>query len=334
MMTKTNFRTRWQRALLAVGAFVSLAATVPTVEAQVDVVAREPAVYVTCDALSSVSFYEKGSQTKFAPGGFSKIATAVVALDWVEKTGTSMSQVAVVPLHPMGQQLRNPMGLVAGDRIKLRDAVYSALLGDDDVAAVTIASHVGRNLVMARRKAANPEEEFVQEMNYLAAMLGMKQTRFESPEGMLAVKKRDGRTTARDLALLAAYVMNKPSFRFYVTQRSRSISVDRVGGAKRFKVTNANRLVGRNGVDGVMANVRTGLGGAALVSAKKAPDVRESPETGESVVYLKRIVAVVVGSSDPLGVTPPMLERTWSEWETWHEGGRRTPAERIIRPAE
>jgi len=332
-MTQTKFRTRWQRAMLALGSMLALGAMVPAVDAQVEVT-REPQVYVTCDALSSVSFYEKGSQLKFAPGGFSKIAAVAVTLDWVEKTGTSMSQVAVVPLHPMGQQLRNPMGLVAGDRIQLRDAIYSALLGDDDVAAVTIASHVGRNLVQARRKAANPEQEFVQEMNHLAAMLGMKSTRFESPEGLLLAKNRDGRTTGRDLALLAAYAMNKPSFRFFVTQDSRSISVDRVGGAKRFKVTNANRLVGRNGVDGVMANVRTGLGGAALVSAKKAPDVRQSAETGESVVYLKRIVAVVVGSTDPLGVAPPMMNRTWSEWEVWHAGGRKTPAERVIRPAQ
>lgn len=328
MMTNYSWRCRPARAILLLAATVVLGAT-GNAPAQTS---RQPVAYVTSDALSSVAFYEQQSKVSFVPGGFSKIAAAVVALDWATKTGTSMSQVAVVPSHSEGTRLRNPMGLLPGDRIQLRDAVYSALLGNDDVSAVTIASHVGRNLVLARRKAADPEKEFVMEMNHLAAMLGMKKTRFESPEGSLLIPSRDGKTTARDLSLLAAHAMNKPAFRFYVTQASRAVSVDRVGGRKHFKVTNANRLAGTKGVDGVMANIRTGLGNSAIISAKKAPDVRQSP-TGQSTVYLKRIVVVAIGSTDPLGVVPAMLDRTWTQWETWHDAGRATTPDRVIRPA-
>lgn len=56
------------------------------------------------------------------------------------------------------------MDLQPGDRLTLRDALYSTLLGSDNVSALTVASFVGRDLV-SRRGGGAPIAAFVAEMN-------------------------------------------------------------------------------------------------------------------------------------------------------------------------
>ena len=48
------------------------------------------------------------------------------------------------------------MGLIPGDRISLREAMYSMLLGSDNVAAATLADHAGRS-IQSRSGGLSPE---------------------------------------------------------------------------------------------------------------------------------------------------------------------------------
>lgn len=292
---------------------------------------NQPKSYVAADAMSTMVFYESNSSQSFAPGGFCKIATAVVTLDWAEKTGTDMSVRARVGRNAVAPGIRNPMGLRVGDQIQLRDALYSSLLGNDDTSAVVLATHVGSDIARVRRKSVDPEKEFVMEMNNLAALIGMKRTIFESPEGSLMYPKRDGRSTARDLALLASHAMVKPSFRFYTVQGSRAISVDGAAGRRSFRVRNGNSNVGSEGIDGVTGLVQTGLGPSTITSAKKAPVVQKLAN-GSSAIYTKRLVVVTIGSSDPMRISPNMLRASWVSWEQWHANGRNATADQVIRP--
>ncbi len=292
---------------------------------------NQPKAYVAADALSTMVFFESNSKQSFAPGGFCKIATAVVTLDWAEKTGTDMSLRARVGSNAVAPGIRNPMGLRVGDQIQLRDALYSSLLGNDDTSAIVLATHVGSNIARARGKSVDPEKEFVMEMNNLAALVGMKRTIFESPEGSLMYPKRDGRSTTRDLALLASHAMDKPSFRFYTVQASRTISVDSASGRRSFRVRNGNSNVGNDGIDGVIGLVQTGLGPSTITSAKKAPVVQKMAN-GSSAIYAKRLVVVTIGSSDPLRISPNMLRASWGAWEQWHANGRQATIDQVIRP--
>ena len=169
------------------------------------------------------------------------------------------------------------------------------------------------------------------EMNNLAALVGMQRTTFESPEGSLMCPKRDGVSTARDLALLASHAMEKPAFRFYTVQASRAISVDNASGRRSFRVRNGNSNVGKEGIDGVIGLVQTGLGPSTITSAKKAPVVQKLAN-GSSAIYTKRLVVVTIGSADPLRVSPNMLRASWASWEQWHANGRRATADQVIRP--
>ena len=77
-----------------------------------------------------------------------KIATGVIAVDWADATGVDLNQtLATVPASALAIGGPNPMNLQPGDQLTLRDALYSALLGSDNLAAMTVA---------ASRRRGNP----------------------------------------------------------------------------------------------------------------------------------------------------------------------------------
>ena len=107
----------------------------------------------------------------------------MVALDWVARTRLPLDTFIAVPQEAFGFRAGNPMDLQPGDRLTLRDALYSTLLGSDNVSALTVASFVGRDLV-SRRGGGTPIAAFVAEMNNLARSLRMAKTRFTAPHGL------------------------------------------------------------------------------------------------------------------------------------------------------
>ena len=92
---------------------------------------------------------------------------------------------------------------------------------------------------------------FVAQMNALAKQLKMERTRFVNPHGIDWKVKPLPYSTAEDMARLTRYAMNKPSFRFYVSQKERQISFNRQGQQLSYMLRNTNELLGQNGIDGV-----------------------------------------------------------------------------------
>lgn len=129
----------------------------------------------------------------------------MVALDWVARTRLPLDTFIAVPQEAFGLRAGNPMDLQPGDRLTLRDALYSTLLGSDNVSALTVASFVGRDLV-SRRGGGAPIAAFVAEMNNLARSLRMAKTRFTAPHGLDAGNSVST-SCALDMALLGVYSM-------------------------------------------------------------------------------------------------------------------------------
>ena len=121
------------------------------------------------EAYSGKVLIAKNSTAKRPVASLTKIATAVVALDWAEVAGTDIAKVMVTA--PPTTSLvggPNPLNLQPGDQMSLRDALYAALLSSDNLAALTVADHVGRELLRAHGKSSgDPVAEFVGEMNLL-----------------------------------------------------------------------------------------------------------------------------------------------------------------------
>lgn len=249
-----------------------------------------------------------------------KVAMAMVVLDWAEVTKRELGQEAIVPMAAGVLGGANPMGLQPGDRLSLRNALYSALLGSDNVAAQTLAHHVGWSIQELRGETGDPVETFVEEMNNLAHELGMRRTKFANPHGLDTARER-GVSTAEDMARLCIYATRDPGFRFYVKQEARRISFMRANQQFSFLVKNTNELLGVMDINGIKTGM-TGLAGQCLaVSSERSNLVRKLPN-GRTQLTPRRLIAVVLGSPDRFTQMRALVHQGWENWDRWQAAGR------------
>lgn len=248
-----------------------------------------------------------------------KIATATVALDWATATKRDLGTVIAVPASAATLGGSNPMGLRPGDRITLRNALYSALLGSDNAAAQTLAHYVGGGILHARGKTGDNVKEFVREMNELAKGLGMRRTRFENAHGMDSARER-GYSTAADMARLSIYAMRKPGFVFFVKQKSRKVSFEQLGQTRGFTVQNTNRLLGLQNINGIKTGMTTLAGQCLATSSELKPVVEKLPDGGTRLTP-RRLICVVLGSPDRFARTQTLVQQGWAFYDQWVKGG-------------
>ncbi len=316
-------------AVLAAAAASACATPTPT-PAQTPVVDA----YIVVDFHSKKILSASNATKRRQVASLTKIATAMVALDWAGATGADLGQLATVP--PSAAEIGGPnqMGLRPGDRISLRDALYCAVIGSDNWAAETVAAHVGRDLLARSGGGGQPVREFVKQMNNLAAAQGATGTKFTNPHGM------DHRgpvphSTAADVARLAIYAMGKPAFTFFCSQAERKVTVAQAEGERAFVVKNTNKLLGTDGVDGVKTGMTRLAGGCLAISAGEKALVAELPD-GRTRVAPRRLVVVVLGAPDRFGTARSLLLRGREKFLAWHEAGRpvREASELLSMPKE
>jgi D-alanyl-D-alanine carboxypeptidase len=152
-------------------------------------------------------------------------------------------------------------------------------------------------------------------MNELARVLGMRHTRFLNPHG-LELPKQEGYSTAADMAKLSVYAMRRPAFAFFVRQKSRTINV----AGQSYQVTNTNQLVGEHGILGIKTGQTTPAGPCLATSMEKPPLVRNKPD-GTKGATPRRLIVVLLNSSDRFGRTRGLLQAGWSRYDQWIASG-------------
>ena len=216
----------------------------------------------------------------------------------------------------------NNIGFQAGDMITLRDLLYTALVQSDNIAAYTLAFHVGTILPEALGvppvAKGGPVAFFVGQMNALAKQLKMERTRFLNPHGI--DDKVSPFSTALDLARLTRYAMNKPAFRFYVSQHERQISFTSGGKKRGYMLRNTNELLGQNGVDGVKTGRTAKAGDCLILSSHRESEIRK--EGNMTYVTPRHLIVVVLGSNDRFGEGAGLLARGWQLYDQWAAAGR------------
>src|SRR5881396_1697153 len=144
--------------------------------------------YVIADAQTGYILEEQAPRKKLQVGSLTKIATATVVLDWAERKSGDLNRVVTIPQEAFVGALENPIGFQPGDSISLRDLLYAALIQSDNIAAYTLAYHVGSQLEsLAPGEAGSkytPVDAFVAQTNALAKQLKMDRTRFVNPHGV------------------------------------------------------------------------------------------------------------------------------------------------------
>ncbi|MCE9611039.1 MAG: serine hydrolase [Chthoniobacter sp.] len=293
--------------------FLALAAIAST-----PVSAQAPAAYVISDSTTGFILEQSAGTKKRPVASLTKIAMAMVVLDWSTQTKADLSQLATVPESVAQLGPSQGVGFQPGDQCSLRDLLYAALLQSDNVAAQTIAEHIGRQL---KGPQMPPTDAFVAQMNALARQLGMLQTRFVNAHGLDHLERTVPYSTAADLAKLTSYAMANSAFRFYVSQRERKITLTTAAAEpSAYLLRNTNELLGTNAIDGVKTGATGRAGQCVILSAAKAPDTRQ--QGTEHIITPRRLNIVVLGSADRFRVASGLLQRGWNLYDSWAAAGR------------
>ncbi len=146
---------------------------------------------ILMDADSGQVLYEKNADRKMLIASTTKIMTALVVLERCDLSET-------VTVRPEHMAEGSSMYLKPGEELTVETLLYGLLLCSGNDAALALADHCGGSV-----------ERFVGWMNGKAAELGMTGTSFANPNGL----DDDGHfSTARDMAVLAAYAADDPTF--------------------------------------------------------------------------------------------------------------------------
>jgi D-alanyl-D-alanine carboxypeptidase (penicillin-binding protein 5/6) len=176
-------------SLLLVFALVSAPGAKP-VAAQSGENVRYAAIVV--DAQSGEVLFARHADSRRYPASITKMMTLYLAFEALAEGKAHFDDVITVSSHAASQP-PSKLGLAAGERITLDDAMHATAVRSCNDMAVAIAEHI-----------AGSEERFAARMTLKAQALGMTQTRYVNANGLPDSRQL---TSARDLAILARAIM-------------------------------------------------------------------------------------------------------------------------------
>jgi D-alanyl-D-alanine carboxypeptidase (penicillin-binding protein 5/6) len=281
--------------------------------------AQEAAAYAVADATSGHLLDSHRPNKKLPIASLTKIATALVVLDWLDISKHDQGTLATIPNSALAFG-NNPVGFQPGDQVSVRDLLYAALIQSDNIAAYTLAEHVGRDLQRNTQSDSRPADLFVAQMNALARKLGMHDTKFLNPHGLDTLESPY--STAHDLVLLSSAALQRSAFRFYVSQKERRITRHTADGRSvDYNLANTNELLGINAIDGVKTGQSARAGECIVISAARTPESVQNPD-GSFTITPRRLIVVVLGAESRFGDAKQLLTNGWNLYDEWAAQGR------------
>ena len=224
------------------------------------------------DAVSGRVLYDRNSSTQSLIASTTKIMTALVVCEQCNVMDRMR-----IPKEAVGIE-GSSMYLQEGEVLTIQELLYGLMLHSGNDAAVALAIYCGGTV-----------EGFAQLMNDKARNLGLTGTHFENPNGL---DSPGHYSTARDLAVLAAFAMENPIFQKTVSAKSIHIG-------NRY-LTNHNKLLWRvEGVDGVKTGYTKAAGRILVSSAQRGG---------------RRIVAVTIDDPNDWEDHAKLLEEGFSQY--------------------
>ena len=194
---------------------------------------------ILIDAQTGRVLYEKDADRRSLIASTTKIMTALVVCEQC-----NVLDRMEIPQQAVGIE-GSSMYLQTGEILTIQELLYGMMLHSGNDAATALAIYCGGTM-----------EGFVQLMNDKARALGMTNSHFENPHGLDSPQHY---STARDLAVLAAYAMENPVF-------AKTVSAKNVTVGNRY-LKNHNKLLWLlEGADGVKTGY-TKAAGRILVSS-------------------------------------------------------------------
>jgi D-alanyl-D-alanine carboxypeptidase (penicillin-binding protein 5/6) len=176
------------------------------------------------DADSGLYLAGKNPDERLPIASTTNVMTALVALE----EGVDLDEEVIVSKEAerfVGYTFSN-VGLIAGERLSVRDLLVATLVPSGTEAVYALAEHLGDGSV----------ERFVQKMNAKASEMGLKNTHFEDPAGLDASGHY---SSARDLAAITREAMEYPVFAEIVDMKEATIKTQN----REIEVVNTNYLL-------------------------------------------------------------------------------------------
>lgn len=148
------------------------------------------------DLGSGKYLFSSNSDAKIAPGGFTKIMTAIVAIENMLNKNEAITAKSEI-LESYDYSFGN-MGILAGETLTLQDLLYGMLLYDAGDAAEVIAEY-----------SFGSRSKFIKKMNEKAVELGALNTKFKNPTGYPDEKQY---TTLEDMYKITKHAMENEFF--------------------------------------------------------------------------------------------------------------------------
>jgi serine-type D-Ala-D-Ala carboxypeptidase (penicillin-binding protein 5/6) len=202
---------------------------------------------------TGTTYYTKAADTRRSTGSTTKIMTFQVVLR--QKNLNLDSKITVQKAYSDYIVSKNASSahLIVGDKLTVRQLLYGMMLPSGCDAAYALADKYGVGTTRAARVT-----QFIGQMNATAKSLGLKNTHFDSFDG---IGNGSNYSTPRDLTKLASNAMKYSAFRAVVKTRSTKQKVTtKSGGYRYMSWTNTNTLLGT--YTG-MLGVKTGSGPSA-----------------------------------------------------------------------
>ena len=227
---------------------------------------------ILMDSQTGRVLYEKQPDQQSLIASTTKIMTALVVCEQCNVLDRMR-----IPREAVGIE-GSSMYLQEGEVLTIQELLYGMMLHSGNDAAVALAIYCGGTL-----------EGFAELMNDKARQLGMNHSHFVNPNGLDAP---DHYSTARDLAVLAAYAMENPVF-------AKTVSTKAVTVGNR-SLRNHNKLLWQvDGADGV----KTGY-------TKAAGRILVSSATRDG----RRLVAVTIHAPDDWNDHKTLLNQGFSQY--------------------
>ncbi|MFG2601832.1 D-alanyl-D-alanine carboxypeptidase family protein [Streptomyces sp. NPDC048462] len=199
------------------------------------------------------TLFSKAADTRRSTGSTTKIMTARVVL--AQKGLNLDSKVTIQKAYSdyIVSKGASSARLIVGDKVTVRQLMYGLMLPSGCDAAYALADKFGSGSTRAARV-----KSFIGKMNSTAKTLGLKNTHFDSFDG---IGNGSNYSTPRDLTKLASSAMKYSTFRSVVKTKSTKQKVTtKSGGYRYMSWTNTNKLLGTySGAIGV----KTGSGPSA-----------------------------------------------------------------------
>ena len=173
-------------------------------------------------------YFEREADTPVHIASITKIMTAVTALDSVPiETEITVSETAAY----IGE---SSAWLQTGDTMPLSEALKALLVPSGNDAAQAIAESIGAVMLQTEGLDASDTnaccDRFVEAMNAKAAELGMTNSVFTNPHGLDdGIYDADMHCSARDVAKMSAYAMQKQAIRDITSLATSSCNINRGG---------------------------------------------------------------------------------------------------------